>query len=146
MYSGVRLRGFCVCVCTRAHAYVYHLGSIYESCREALSNSYGQDCAELQFGSRRGIFMLSHGLTVSSSHSFSLILFLRKDFYVCLYNPYFHCWLFHSVVKPTDVNRSMLILSVHLHKKRLQKWEPKRLGKDQSGECSSKNIGQQLKV
>lgn len=75
----------------RAHAYIYHLDTVYESCQEALSNSCGQDCAELQFGSRRGIFMLSHSLTVSISHSFLLILFLRKDVHVCLYEPYFHC-------------------------------------------------------
>lgn len=54
----------------RAQTCIYQLGNIYESCQEALSNSYGQDCLELQFGSRRGIFMLSHNLTVSISHSF----------------------------------------------------------------------------
>lgn len=37
------------------------------------------------FESRRGMFMLS--LTVSISHSFLLALYLRKHFYVCLYNP-----------------------------------------------------------
>lgn len=146
MYSGVRLRVLYVCVHACTHAYIYHLGIIYEGCQESLSNSYGQDCAELQFGSRRGMFMLSHSLTVSISHSFLIILFLRKDFYICLSNLYFHCWLFHSAVKPTDFSRKMLILSVHQCKKRLQKWEPKRLGNDQGGQCSSKDTGWQLKV
>lgn len=76
-----------MCVCT--HTHMYHLGNLYGRCQEALRHSCGWDCAELQFGSRRGIFMLSRGLTVSISHSFVLILFLRKSFNVCLYN--LHC-------------------------------------------------------
>lgn len=127
-----------LCVCAHgASSYLYHRDSIHEHCQEALSNSYGQDGAIWE--QKRYIYA---ELDSSIFHSFLLVLYLRKHFYVCLYNPYFHCWLFHSAVKPTDFSRNTIILIVHHHKKRLQEQGAKMLGKDQGGGCSCTNIGQ----
>lgn len=49
------------------------------------------------------MFMLSHALTVSISHSFLLIL------------RYFYCSLFHSAMKLTDFSRYTLIC-INQHK------------------------------